>query len=82
MADGHKTIRWPDGSTTSAPTFGALLEAIRREQWQDYGKLRFRRELIRRAHNWSGYHVPLLCTNETFMRELAKAGLFAITEDK
>jgi hypothetical protein len=76
-----KRIEWPHGREHQAETWGELLDAVRLDQPTTMSRLRFRLELRRQARQWSGVKVPIIVSDESFVRSLANAGLFRIVED-
>jgi len=76
-----KRIEWPHGREHQAETWGGLLDAVRLDQRTIMSRLRFRLELRRQARQWSGVKVPIIVSDESFVRSLANAGLFRIVED-
>jgi hypothetical protein len=74
-------IRWPDGEMERAPTWGALLDMLRQQQFEDLTEARFRIELGRRAYNWSYTQINAWAPPRRLFQELARAGMLDIIED-
>jgi len=69
---------FPDGSIVTGRTFAELEEALRATQWRPYKTRReFRRDLRRRAANWSGRaQKPVIYqTPKGFIYHLVNSGM-------
>lgn len=78
-ATAEKAVIWPDGCMDSAPSWLALFDQVRRNQWHRYTRKQFRAEMTHRAEVWSGAHLDLAtCDLETFFRRLEDAGVLRI----
>lgn len=73
------SVIWPDGCMDSAPTWAALFDQVRLNQWHDYTRKEFRLEMAKRAEIWSGAELDLTtCRMETLFRRLEGAGMLRI----
>lgn len=73
---------WPDGGITTGATWREVEDAVRAAQWRPFKTRReFRREMRRRALEWSG-EMPVSgppWTSKAFIQSLADRGLFMIS---
>lgn len=74
-------VIWPDGHYDSAPTWEGVFDLIRSEQWDDYSRAGFRRELGRRCRIWSGVEIDVTADYPEFFRSLEGAGFLRIVEE-
>lgn len=75
------TIRFPDGSTLTADTTTALLDALRDEQWARPDPAEFRAMMAHRARVWSDTPVDGRADPDRFVAALAAAGMFTIDDE-
>jgi len=75
------TVRWSNGKVDRAPTWEALEEAIRKDQWWYMDPNQFRVQMQKRAHRWSTTEILTACSSERFFQELSRALLVEILND-
>lgn len=75
------TIAWSNDDTTSAPTWEALEQRVRKIQWHRYAPDEFRDAMSKRAWRWSGTRINVEGSAEEFFAELERAGLIIIVSD-
>lgn len=74
-------VIWPDGHYDSAPTWEGVFDLIRSEQWHDFTRAEFRRELGRRCLLWSGVEVDVTADYADLFLALEGAGFLRIVEE-
>jgi hypothetical protein len=76
-----KAIIWPDGCMDRAPSWAELFDRVRLDQWHDYSRKEFRREMAERALVVAGVELDLdTCRFETLFRLLEAVDMCRIVE--
>ena len=71
-------VRWSNDQVDEAPTWEALEDLVREDQWSVYEPDEFRVEMQRRSAVWSGTQIATTGNSRSFFEELARAGLIEI----
>lgn len=74
-------VIWPDGHYDSAPSWEGVFDLIRSEQWEDFTRAEFRRELARRCRIWSGVDIDPTADYPDLFRALEDAAFLRIVEE-
>lgn len=72
---------WPDDSTTSARSATEFLMKLSASQWSDTPYNEMKRQLSVRAQVISGFYINPAQPDDSFIRELFRAGMFELTEE-
>lgn len=75
------TVSWSDGSRSSARTWEALEQAVRKAQWHRWSEDDFREVMQKRAWRWSRTRISIDGNAAEFFAELERARLVAIESD-
>jgi hypothetical protein len=77
------TITWSSGRVDQAPTWQAMLDLVRADQWAEYdSEDGFRAELAKRAYRWSTTAIDIGAPPRRFFLELERARLIIIERSK
>lgn len=66
-------VVWPDGHVSTAPTWEALEDVIRLDQFDIPDADKFREHMEKRAKNWSGVEIQTNGSANDFFYELERA---------
>jgi hypothetical protein len=79
--DTVPAIKWTNDRVDTAPTWEALEDLVRNDQWSPYSPDEFRVEMQRRAGVWSGNEITTVGDSKAFFEELRRAGLIEIVSE-
>jgi hypothetical protein len=71
-------VEWSDGRQVWAPTWVAMFEEIKGDQWSDYDHREFRAEMAKRSIRWSGTEIDPWLPADKFFKELQRARLLIV----